>query len=228
MTTPVRMCIYSLIAISISVAFHQSPTHSKKINVHTQELFLRRSSILSALQDSEYDELGQLRNIGRKLDDLTNGFALSYANTLPYREWHPFGILFLATNVIYAAVGYMLFANGDISKSLILDLAGSASVLYHWRQIRMGPNQAAVRYALIIDYFTAFVAISSIAIDIFQSVMEGTLSIRAVVLSITAVLSLLGSWYYADGLPYLFFHGLWHIFSGICAAEVAGVHMYNS
>ena len=180
----------------------------------------------SQLLEKDYEELGWLGPIGKRLNMLSNGWALSYANTFPFTEKHPFGFAFLATNIIYAVVGYAMFVHGNTGKSLILDAAGVASIAYHWRQIHLGPNRNEVRYALMIDYFTAVMAIGSVIFDICSGAVSGNLSLKALCLGVVAFLNLFGSWYYANGMPYLFFHGLWHVFSGWCAAEVTGISVF--
>ena len=163
------------------------------------------------------------------LNEKTAGFAFRYADTSPYNETTMIGILFLATNGLYFLAGNSLRDNGEIVQSLLLDSAGIVSTWYHWSQLHFGPNRDEVRVALLADYFFAFLAINDTVIEIViwgnrlfglaGSHPEGV-SFACIVYGVVGVSSLLGSWVYDRGLPYIALHGTWHVFSALCAAEI--------
>ena len=163
------------------------------------------------------------------LNEKTAGFAFRYADTSPYNETTMIGILFLLTNGLYFLAGNSLRDNGEIVQSVLLDSAGIVSTWYHWSQLHFGPNRDEVRVALLADYFFAFLAINGTVIEIViwgnrlfglaGSHPEGV-SFACIVYGVVGVSSLLGSWVYDRGLPYIALHGTWHVFSALCAAEI--------
>mmetsp|Transcript_24261 Transcript_24261/g.67198 ORF Transcript_24261/g.67198 Transcript_24261/m.67198 type:complete len:217 (-) Transcript_24261:1227-1877(-) len=106
------------------------------------------------------------------LDDVSGGWALSYADLTPNSEKTPVGQIFLATNAAYAIVGLFLSLRGEVLLGLLTDICSVASFGYHFTQLQQpyGRTQdSTVKLALLIDYFFAVTAIlvglSYLAID---------------------------------------------------------------
>jgi hypothetical protein len=53
-----------------------------------------------------------------------------------------------------------------------------------------------------------------------RSGRTGELPLDCIVLGVAGVLCLIGSWGFEYGVPYLFLHGMWHIFSALCTSAV--------
>lgn len=114
----------------------------------------------------------------------------------------------------------------------MVELAGLLSINYHWKQLFYGPENIEVRKALILDYIGALSAVAIILTEIvkqsiigtrtaiylyplltFAIIYSGEFPTSAFLVGILATVNLLYSWVYVNGLGYLYFHGLWHIFS---------------
>lgn len=176
---------------------------------------------------------GPLRTIAQPivdaLNEKTGGFAFRYADTSPFNETTMIGILFLLTNGLYFLAANSLRENEQIGQSVLLDCAGIVSTWYHWSQLHFGHNRDEVRIALLTDYLIAFLAINGTLIEILiwgnrlfglvGNHPEGV-SFACIVYGCLGVSSLLGSWVYDRGLPYIALHGTWHVFSALCAAEI--------
>lgn len=176
--------------------------------------FVAKSALNSGSRD--YESMGKpWSSIGETLDVYTNNWALSYADTRPFFPNTTVGAVFLATNLIYGVAGFATMSNGNILQSVIVEAAGCASILYHFRQINLGPEKYEVRKALMVDYVLALAAISTVASNAASQFTQESLTLEAVVLGILASSSLITSWILSDGIGYIIFHGLWHIFSGI-------------
>lgn len=156
----------------------------------------------------------------------TGGWGLGYADTRPFNDRTIIGVLFLATNAFYIWAGIDLFTNKNYLLSASVEIAGLVSLYYHWSQVHFGPNRDEVRYSLLIDYITAFITINLTFIEIIALLIKFSnnaacdLSLSSVVFGVTGVACLFGSWIFEFGLPYIFFHGLWHIFSSLSVADV--------
>lgn len=170
--------------------------------------------------------IGILTSLAEVIDQRTGGWGLGYADTSPYTDKTVIGLIFLATNLFFFWAGFDLFNTKNYLLSISVEVAGVASMFYHWSQIHYGPNKDEVRYALLIDYITAFVTINLTFIDVCLLVFKAYNSIDcgfpapAIALGTTAVLCLFGSWTFEFGLPYLVLHGLWHVFSSLSVAGV--------
>ena len=236
-----------------------------------------------------------------RVDAVSDGWGLSYANLTGYSEYDWAGQLFLATNVIYGVAGilatsFSIFPGQDPGPTgqlnyflgvpatnsglnfdsdpglflfgLAIDVAGLVSLKYHWGQLHYGADRDEVRPYLLIDYCTAALAIftttftfisiflsltvssSSISdMNFFNSIsnigssglsiataslliekLQQELSLNSEIIKLfieglgygaLGLASLYVSWIFEFGELYLLFHGLWHIFSGLCAVDVA-------
>ena len=187
------------------------------------------NSPLNVLAQGVHELNQKLAPVVDELNKKTSGFAFRYADTSPYNETTMIGILFLLTNGLYFLAGNSLREDGEYVQSVLLDTAGVVSTWYHWSQLHFGPNRDEVRVALLADYFFAFLAINGTVIEIViwgnrlyglaGSHPEGV-SFACIVYGVLGVSSLLGSWVYDRGLPYIALHGTWHVFSALCAAEI--------
>jgi hypothetical protein len=148
------------------------------------------------------------------LDEMTDGWALSYADLTPESEETPIGRSFLATNIAYAIVGALLSFQGETLLGFMTEIVSVASFCYHYTQLQqpyMRTRDATVKLALLVDYT---LAITSIMIGLVYLVTDQTLPpIEGVITCILAIACLLSCWRWEKGLPYVFWHSLWHIFS---------------
>ncbi len=204
----------------------------------------RQSSIsLLSIKNSEADYTNfpePLQDAAQFLDEATGGWALSYADCSPENESTAIGISFLATNIAYLAVGALLYTNGEQLLGVLAEIAGIVSYIYHYNQLASrGENSPAVRLSLFIDYFTAGSALLLGVFYLFQDFttlvpsMTGgfgallSLSpklLAALGCSTAAITSLALCWVWEFGVPYLFWHSLWHLFSAGTAYFVGGLH----
>ena len=159
------------------------------------------------------------------LDDVSGGWALSYADLTPNSERTIPGQVFLATNVAYTIVGIILALRGEVLLGFLTDLCSFASFAYHYTQLQQpyGRTQdSTVKLALLLDYF---LAITSILIGISYMVADQTLPpIEGIATSILGVSCLLMCWVWEKGLPYIILHGLWHLFSAASAYYIGTSH----
>ncbi|VEU38720.1 unnamed protein product [Pseudo-nitzschia multistriata] len=92
------------------------------------------------------------------LDDISGGWALSFADLTPDSERTPVGQIFLATNLAYAIVGLVLSLKGEILLGVLTDLCSVASFVYHYTQLQQPYGrslESTVKLALLVDYFFA-------------------------------------------------------------------------
>jgi hypothetical protein len=167
-----------------------------------------------------------LSPIARVMDDASDGWALSYADLSPESERSPIGQAFLATNIAYAIVGLILSINGDPFLGILTEVASIASFIYHYVQLQASNNRvqdSSVRFALLIDYICASTAILVglvyLAMDHQVPPIEGIISGGA------GIGCLLLCWVWEYGLPYIFLHSLWHLFSAYTAFVVGNAHL---
>jgi hypothetical protein len=176
----------------------------------------------------DYESLGAFKYFAEDLDKRTGGFALQYADTSPYKVNDTIGITFLATNLFYFISGIDIFNNNQPLYAGIIECAGLISSYYHFNQLYYGPGKTEVRVALLIDYFSASLAILAtlyqyITIVIFLHIIP----FKALSLGSLGVMFLLLSWKFEYGLPYIFFHGFWHVFSALSASDVTTITFNN-
>eukprot|EP00536_Pseudo-nitzschia_multiseries_P015119 jgi/Psemu1/311741/fgenesh1_kg.823_\ len=159
------------------------------------------------------------------LDDVSGGWALSYADLTPNSEKTPVGQIFLATNVSYAIVGLFLCLRGDVLLGFLTDICSVASFVYHYTQLQQpyGRTQdSTVKLALLVDYFFA---VTAILVGLAYLVIDQTLPpVEGIVSSIIGIACLLSCWIYEYGTPYIILHGMWHIFSAATAYYVGMSH----
>ena len=159
---------------------------------------------------------GPLLPVATKIDDLTGGWGLSYADLSPETPRTPLGASFLATNVCYAAAGLALASGGEYSLGLLTEVAGAVSFWYHWSQLQLGQDRREVRLSLLIDYFTAGSALvcggsylARLGLDVLP---DGALLCGG-----ASVVCLALCWVREYDYWYLFWHSAWHIGSAYCA-----------
>lgn len=170
-------------------------------------------------------------NIYRRFEDVDKvlgGSVLGYADTAPFNVTEPIGITFILTNFIYVWAGFVVLQNGAMIQALIIEAAGLLSVNYHWNQLIKGPNNNDVRIALVLDYFGAFLAISLILVETINQSVNDQVPVVAILFGTLGAFNLILSWIYANGAQYIFFHSLWHIFSGIASHELFIKSITNS
>jgi|UniRef100_A0A7S2UKF8 hypothetical protein len=174
------------------------------------------------LDESEIPSL--LVPYAKKLDELTGGWALQYADLSPATETSPQGVAFLATNAAYAWVGLILGIQGEFLLGGLVELAGAVSFWYHWSQLKYGTNRMEVRLALLTDYLTAGAALITGVLYCFTMGIQ-TLPLDVVLTGAAAIFCLGLSWVWEFGMPYLFWHSLWHIFSAMTGYLVGQAHL---
>jgi hypothetical protein len=145
------------------------------------------------------------------IDESTGGWALAYANLEPETETTPIGITFLVTNLAYGIAGSLLMTQGNTFLGALTELACIASFIYHFSQLKFGKEGSRiVRSALLVDYFFA---LSAIAVGSYQLLYTQSIPQEVLVGGGLAITSLGVCWIWEEGLTYIFFHSLWHLFS---------------
>lgn len=156
------------------------------------------------------------------LDDQTGGWALSYANLEPEDETTPVGLTFLATNIAYGVTGSLLLSNGNVILGVLTELACVASFFYHYSQLKFGQEGSRiVRLTLLVDYFFA---LSAILVGSVQLILAHQLPAEALCSGTLAVATLGACWVWEEGLTYIVFHSLWHLFSAYTGYIIGNTH----
>jgi hypothetical protein len=218
-------------------SFHRLPTPIISRRQKLVSLAPRNSNDESP-QKSQYDIYGPLlKPFAEAVDGTTNGWALEYADLRPFDDKTWLGLLFLATNGAYFWAGIDLYVNSAHPlQSFIIESAGIVSFWYHYGQLKFGPGKDFVRISLVTDYIFAGVAIAITFLEMilfFNDIAASgadfsSLSINFLVYGLVGVACLFGSWIWAFGVPYIILHGLWHILSGLCSAELGSqVHLLH-
>lgn len=169
------------------------------------------------------------------LDD-HKSFLFSYADLTKIREetvLQPIGWFFLGTNIAYIISGlFVALSSGDKAVAGVsIELAGLISFIYHFLQIRLGPNRIEVRRSLLVDYLGALSAGILCSLDMLSFLMNVPLGFitqtgGVLVLALTSLATLVRSamFYEKDQcLEYVFWHSLWHFLSALTAYYVAGI-----
>jgi hypothetical protein len=160
------------------------------------------------------------------LQEKTDGWALSYADLTPESEQTPIGQAFLTTNIAYAMGGAFLGAQGESLLAFMLELVSVASFAYHYTQLAAPYNrtqESTVQLALMVDYIFAF---TSIFLGLIYLLSDQTLPpIEGIASSTIGIACLLACWKWEKGMPYIYLHSLWHIFSAISAYIVGTSHL---
>jgi hypothetical protein len=164
------------------------------------------------------------------IDEVTGGWGLSYADLSPDTEKTPAGISFLLTNVLFIYAGYMLAPTTPLL-GFCAELAGIVSWVYHYTQLKEGQDSQIVRLSLLLDYivagFTILVGLTYILQDLFvykadffsEALIQYSFASGAL-----AFACICAGWVYEYGRPYIFWHGLWHVFSALACYLVGLEH----
>jgi hypothetical protein len=170
-----------------------------------------------------------LAPVAEILENTTDGWALRYADLRPESEDTVIGRSFLATNVAYAAVGFLLSSQGEFVLGIMTELVSVASFCYHYTQLQQPYNRTdvtTVKLALTVDYL---LAVSSILVGLVYLVMDQTLPpLEVVATSTLGIGCLLACWIWEKGYPYIVLHSLWHIFSAATAYSIGVSHATNA
>lgn len=152
------------------------------------------------------------------------GWIFSYADVRPFDETTAEAQLFLATNIAFLIAGAEFSSVGDAPGiGLLCDLAATASVGYHYAQVRLGGTQRpTVQLAMLVDYLTA---LPTIAIGANYALQLGdAMPVSALELGAAAFLCLGSGWCVEGPRVYMLVHGLWHIFGALAGRELALSH----
>lgn len=170
------------------------------------------------------DELEELATpVTDVLDDLTGGWALSYADLSPADETTPIGISFLLTNLAYGIAGSLLMVQGNGILGFVTELCCIASFIYHYSQLKFGQEGSnIVRLALLVDYIFA---LSAIVVGSIQLYLGHQVPAEVILSGSLGVASLGACWIWEQGLTYIFFHSLWHLFSGYTGYVIGNMYI---
>lgn len=150
-------------------------------------------------------------------------WGLTYADLRPYTDKDLVGITFLATNILYLFSGMVMFNYNQTVFSLILELAGIASIYYHWSQLHYGPGNSAAVRALLVDYAIATSTILFCFSQLLVVVFNGVVPYDVIGFSVLSFACLIASWLNEFGIPYMVWHGLWHVFSGYATIQLSEI-----
>eukprot|EP00592_Proboscia_alata_P000455 CAMPEP_0194370950 /NCGR_PEP_ID=MMETSP0174-20130528/19293_1 /TAXON_ID=216777 /ORGANISM="Proboscia alata, Strain PI-D3" /LENGTH=255 /DNA_ID=CAMNT_0039148705 /DNA_START=107 /DNA_END=875 /DNA_ORIENTATION=+ len=177
-------------------------------------------------RDLSSDGFGMLLPIAQTIDDATGGWGLSYADLSPETETTPAGVAFLFTNILYGVAGLLLTLRGDIIFGTLVETAGLVSYIYHYSQLKFGPDRPEVRLALLGDYFTAgtalltgFAYLGGVGVADWNGVPLDLLLVAG-----GSIGCLCLCWVWEFGVAYLVWHSLWHIGSAYTAFLVGNLH----
>ena len=177
--------------------------------------------------DITSDSFGPLLPIAEAVDEVTGGWALTYADLHPATPRTTIGQAFLATNIFYAAGGLALGVQGDWFYGALTELAGIVSFIYHYSQLEFGKNRAEVRLALLVDYFTAGAALICGGIYMIQLGID-SIPLDALLTAVGASVCLALCWVWEFGYPYIFWHSLWHILSALTGYLIGQDHLLST
>lgn len=184
----------------------------------------KRAYSYSHLKSSRLNDW--MTGVTSKLQSSRYRWLLKYADLRPYSDKNALGILFLLTNVFYEYVGQFIFISAKDNPdqwlySGTLQVAGLVSSYYHWAQLHYGPDRDIVYKALLVDYVVASFTIMLFSFRLIQLYAStGVLPVISLALGSLAVISLLLSWKYEFQLPYIVFHGLWHVLSAFSVKQL--------
>ena len=192
--------------------------HSNSIGHH------HKHDARSWLKSSRFDDM--VSGAMRSVKNSRYRWLLKYADLRPYSDRDALGIMFLMTNLFYEFVGQGILVNTEggpdqLLYSVTLQIAGLVSFYYHWAQLHYGPDKDVVCRALLVDYVVASFTIVLFSFRLLQLyTSSGELSMSSITLSSLASTSLLLSWKYEFQLPYILFHGLWHVLSAYSVQQL--------
>ena len=203
----------------------------QKISEFDNELKPRNSTNNNLLKNGIF----QFRPALRRFDSFLEGNNwFSYADVSECcigrdnknREWTLLVLLFIATNVPFYFSAQVLLDTGNRGAAVSLDLAGAASTIYHYQQVKLGPNRIEVRRCLFVDYFFAVITCIILGVDILQLLIipmsntSAALNIVPLVTGLAGVFCLIRS-AVEQNEAYIYWHGLWHILGAATAYEIA-------
>jgi hypothetical protein len=171
-----------------------------------------------------------IQKLESKIDDLSGGWALSYADLSPDSDQTWGGRAFLATNLAYGFAGAIItFVVGDYTLGLLTELCALASYNYHYYQL-LAHGQAraeSVRLALLVDYVCAGASILTGTLYLIWTAPVAGVPTVAVGLTALSVAFLLASWNWEYGRPYMVLHGLWHLCSAAGGYLIADAYQQS-
>ena len=152
------------------------------------------------------------------------GWFLVYADVSPYDESTAEGAAFIATNVVFFALGAQLAtAGGDPFLGALVELAGTGSVAYHYSQCALGgTNRPAVQLAMLVDY--AFALPSILLFLPYAASLGDALPAGAVACAAASLASLAAGWVWDGPRQYFVLHGAWHVLGAAAASQCAAAH----
>lgn len=159
------------------------------------------------------------------LTQILNGdLVLSSANLEPENETTFLGMSFLATNVAFGLCGSLLATQGNAALGVVTEIVCFASFLYHFSQLKFGQHSTTtasssstesdeqiVKLALLVDYFFAIAAIVVAGIQVISS--HQLIPSVVIYSGAMAIASLGACLVWEEGVAYIIFHSLWHVFS---------------
>ena len=177
-----------------------------------QQALLQSSGLLSTI----------LLPAAKALNEVTGGYALTYADCSPESEKTIIGQVFLATNLAYAVMGLVCLYYGDAWFGTITEAASVASFTYHYNQLSNPKDAAFVRLVLTIDYIIAFGCMGTAMTYLLTDPMA--IPFEAYVACALSLLFLGFSWIWEAGAAYCFHHGLWHLFGAYGGYLIGQAH----
>lgn len=113
---------------------------------------------------------------------------------------------------------------GEILLGILTEVAGVVSFIYHYSQLKFGQNRNEVRLALVIDYITAGMALITGAVYLTQMGIQ-LIPLDCIIWGILSIAALSLSWVWEFGIPYLFWHSIWHILSAYTGYLIGQAHL---
>jgi hypothetical protein len=154
----------------------------------------------------------------------TNRWLFSYADLRPYTDVSPEGLAFLATNLGFLATGAVVGTSGGApALGLLLELAGTFSIGYHWSQCRLGgTRRPLVQLAILLDY--AFAVPSVLGGLWYAAALGSAVPLSAIALAAASLVCLALGWVYDGPRSYMVVHGLWHLLGCAAGYQLALAH----
>jgi hypothetical protein len=219
----------------------ESPAAASQLQRSTTELLLADQQLIDGvrgrggglftsfsriLRQNDY-----IQNLEKRIDDISGGWALSYADLSPDSDQTIGGRIFLATNLAYGMAGAIItFVIGDYTLGLLTELCALASYNYHYYQLLAHGQEKAdsVRLALLVDYVFAGASILTGTIYLWCTIPAVGVPTSAVVAAGVGVGFLLASWNWEYGRPYMVLHGIWHLCSATAGYLIADAYQQYS
>ena len=154
----------------------------------------------------------------------SNPWLFSYADLRPYTDVSLEALAFLATNLAFLATGaFVGTSGGNFALGLLLELAGTFSIGYHWLQCRCGgTRRPLVQMAILLDY--AFAVPSVLGGTWYALSLGSSVPISALAFAAAALVCLALGWVYDGPRSYMIVHGLWHLFGCVAGYKLALAH----